>query len=138
MSRPVLPFRPVAGGALRQGRAHWGEIVWIPVAVIALLDTIPTAGLHHAALVTLIGLSAAWSLWHRRLAARRYARHGAQPIAAPRREADPYRIDATTDRLTGIANRPAFLDELERSLARVQDRSEEQLAVAGPAPVLIA
>ena len=107
------------GGRLRrlwQRRFARFWLLWAGVALFVALDDVPSEFSHFIAAPIVVAGAVAltqWRLW------RWYARHTryfSDTILALRRHADTYERDATTDRLTGLANRAAFFSEFEHVL----------------------
>ena len=107
--------------ARRFGVWWWNKrphLIWLLIALLAALESLPTRGLHAPLTVTAILLGAAW--WdglHRRQVTRalRWARI---EIGELRNRSDAFERAATIDPVTGLANRQAFYSKLAETLAK--------------------
>ncbi len=127
----AVPF-PARSVAARL-RALLRHGIWIPVAAFVVLDGVPSDTLHLPIAAAAVVAGAACSHYLSRRAQRRSTRRLSQIIAALRRQAATFERDATTDRLTGLANRYTFVRALDGAMADQRHRPEG----AGDALLLI-
>ena len=99
-----------------RSRRPWAALVWLGVAAYAAAyaaaGAVPSEATHGPLAAMLVLLAAFWTNRRMQRDQHRRAHHMAQTIIALRRHAAAFERDATTDALTGLANRKAFDREL--------------------------
>ncbi len=133
----LLALARFGGASWRAACTLWRrtrrQLFWVPIAAFVAFDGLPSADWHPPLAVAAVLLGAVWSRFQAARDRRRAARHLSAAIVHLRQEAAIYKFDATTDRLTAVANRPAFY----KALALAMDDCRANPTVRGPALLMI-
>ena len=94
------------------------RLIWLLVALFAAIDSLPSEPLHPPLTVLAVLLAAVWTHSSQQQGFRRTMRRTQARIRELRNRADAFELAATTDPVTGLANRQAFYAALAETLGK--------------------
>ena len=103
------------------GRRLWAwrsRLIWVLVALFAAIDSLPSEPLHPPLTILAILLAAVWTHSSQQQGFRRTSRRMQARIRELRNRADAFELAATTDPVTGLANRQVFYAALAEALGK--------------------